>query len=127
MKILAIDIGSGTQDIMLYDTNEPIENSPKLVMPSPTKITADRIIKSEGDIFINGETMGGGPISRAVKDHLSDGNKIFATEDAARTIRDDLNFVKSLGVEIVSSSEKEKYSDLTQIEFKDVDLLILIF
>jgi len=25
MKILAIDIGSGTQDIMLYDTEEPIE------------------------------------------------------------------------------------------------------
>jgi uncharacterized protein (DUF1786 family) len=122
MKILAIDIGSGTQDIMLYDTENPIENSPKLVMPSPTKIIADRIIKSEGDLFISGETMGGGPISRAVKDYLSDGNRIFATENAARTIRDDLNFVKSLGVEIISSSERQNYSDLTQIEFKDVDM-----
>ncbi len=122
MKILAVDVGSGTQDIMLYNTKEPIENSPKLVMPSPTKIIANRIAESEGDIFITGETMGGGPIYKAVKTYLSAGNKIFATENAARTIRDDLNFVKSLGIEIVPLSEKEKYSDLAQIEFKDVDL-----
>jgi len=122
MKILAIDIGSGTQDIMLYDTEEPIENSPKLVMPSPTKIVADRISRLDGDLFIGGETMGGGPINRAVKNHIKGGNKIFMVENAARTIRDDLNVVKSLGVEIVPSSEGEKYSHLTQIEFKDVDL-----
>jgi len=122
MKILAIDVGSGTQDIMLYDTYEPIENSPKMVMPSPTKIFADRISRLEGDLFISGETMGGGPINKAVKNHLDRGNKVFMTEDAARTIRDDLNVVKSLGVEIVPSSENEKYSDLTQIELKDIDL-----
>ena len=121
MKILAIDVGSGTQDIMLYDSEEAIENSPKLVMPSPTRIVADRIAKSEGDLFINGETMGGGPIYKAVKGHLEN-HRVLMTENAARTIRDDLNFVKSLGIEIVSSSEIEKYSDLTQIEFKDVDL-----
>ncbi len=121
MKILAIDVGSGTQDIMLYDSDEAIENSPKLVMPSPTKIVADRIARVEGDLFINGETMGGGPISRAVKDHLKD-YRVLMTENAARTIRDDLNFVKSLGIEIVPPSEVEKYPDLTQIEFKDVDL-----
>jgi len=122
MKILAVDIGSGTQDIMLYDTENPIENSPKMVMPSPTMIIADRINKSKGDLFISGETMGGGPIYKSVKNHLAGGNKIFATQNAARTIRDDLNFVKSLGIEIVPQSETENYSDLTQIEFKDVDL-----
>ena len=70
MKILAIDIGSGTQDIILYDTEEPIENSPKMVMPSPTKIISNRIARLEGDLFISGETMGGGPINRALKDHI---------------------------------------------------------
>ncbi|MGB9978613.1 DUF1786 domain-containing protein [Methanobacterium sp.] len=121
MKILAVDVGSGTQDIMLYDSNKTIENSPKLVMPSPTQIIADRIAKSEEDLFISGETMGGGYISRIVKDHLKD-HRVFMTENAARTIRDNLDFVKSLGIEIVPSSEKEEYSDLTQIEFKDVDM-----
>lgn len=121
MKILAIDVGSGTQDIMLYDSEGAIENSPKFVMPSPTRIIADRVAKSEGDLFISGETMGGGSISRAVKDHLKD-HRVLMTENAARTIRDDLNFVKSLGIEIVSPSEIGKYSDLTQLEFKDIDL-----
>ena len=43
MKILAVDIGVGTQDIMLYNTDDPIENSVKIVMPAPTKIIANRI------------------------------------------------------------------------------------
>lgn len=121
MKILTIDVGLGTQDIMFYDSRESIENSPKLVMPSPTRIIADRIAKSEGDLFINGETMGGGFITKVIKEHLEN-HKVFMTENAARTIRDNLDYVKSLGVEIVPSSEAGKYSDLTQIEFKDVDL-----
>ena len=102
MKILTIDVGSGTQDIMLYDSNEAIENSPKLVMPSPTRIIADRIAKSEDDLFIKGETMGGGFITKVVKEHLKD-HRVFMTENAARTIRDNLDFVKSLGIEIVPS------------------------
>jgi uncharacterized protein (DUF1786 family) len=121
MKILTVDVGLGTQDIMLYDSNESIENSPKMVMPSPTRIIADKIRNCEGDLFINGETMGGGFIAKAVKEHLKD-HRVLMTENAARTIRDNLDFVKSLGVEIVPASEGEKYSDLTQIEFKDVDL-----
>lgn len=123
MKILAIDVGSGTQDIMLYDSTESIENSPKLVMPSPTSIIADRISRSEGDLLISGETMGGGPINKAIKDHLDRGNKVFMMQNAARTIRDNLDFVRSLGIEIVSDpNEIEKYKDLNEIDFKDVDL-----
>lgn len=121
MKILTIDVGLGTQDIMLYDAGESIENSPKLVMPSPTRIIADKIRNCHEDLFINGETMGGGFIAKAVKEHLEN-HRVLMTENAARTIRDNLEFVKSLGVEIVSDSEAEKYSELTHIEFKDVDL-----
>ena len=29
MKILAIDVGTGTEDILLYDTEKEIENEPK--------------------------------------------------------------------------------------------------
>ena len=35
MRILAIDVGTGTQDIMIYDTEKELENSIKLVLPSP--------------------------------------------------------------------------------------------
>jgi uncharacterized protein (DUF1786 family) len=43
MKILAIDIGTGTQDILLLDTNQTIENAVQMVMPAPTAIAAKRV------------------------------------------------------------------------------------
>ena len=40
MKILAIDVGTGTQDILIYDDEKELENSIKLVLPStfPNKL-----------------------------------------------------------------------------------------
>lgn len=120
MKILAIDIGVGTQDIMLYDTDNTIENSVKIVMPSPTKIIANRIRKHHNDILISGVTMGGGLVNKAVKNHLARGYNVMMTESSARTIRDDINRVKSMGIKIVPNSEN--HPELGNIEFKDVDL-----
>ena len=40
MRILAVDVGTGTQDILLFDSSGPVENCVKLVMPSPTQIAA---------------------------------------------------------------------------------------
>src|SRR5660398_229955 len=73
MKLLAIDVGMGTQDILLYDSGKNIENCFKMVLPSQTRIIANRIIeetRSKKDIVLTGETMGGGPCSSAVKRHL---------------------------------------------------------
>ena len=38
MKILAVDVGTGTQDILLFDSTKEPENCLKLVMPSPTDV-----------------------------------------------------------------------------------------
>jgi len=39
MKILAMDIGAGTSDILLYDDRkESIENCIKMVLPSPSLV-----------------------------------------------------------------------------------------
>ncbi|MDD1774705.1 MAG: DUF1786 domain-containing protein [Methanobacterium sp.] len=119
MKILAIDVGSGTQDIMLYDSELSIENSVKMVLPSPTKIYARRIRKHKNDLFLSGETMGGGSINKAIKNHLNKGYRVLMTENSARTVRDDLNRVRSLGIEIVPLGEKHPE---IKIELKDVDL-----
>ena len=35
-RILAIDVGAGTQDILIYEEGQPIENCVKLVLPSWT-------------------------------------------------------------------------------------------
>ena len=60
MKILAMDIGHGTQDILLYDTSiRNVENCTKMVLPSPCKIFAKKIrtATAEGhDIFVRGDT-----------------------------------------------------------------------
>ncbi len=119
MKILSIDVGSGTQDIMLYDSDKSIENSVKMVLPSPTRIYAERIRKHRNDLFLSGETMGGGSINKAIKNHLNKGYRVLMTENSARTVRDDLNIVKSLGIEIVSPGE---YHEISEIELKDIDL-----
>ncbi len=120
MKILAVDVGVGTQDIMLYDSDYPIENSIKMVMPSPTKIIAERIKKHHNDILIKGNVMGGGPVSRAIKGHLKRGYKVLMTERSARTIRDDLDSVKALGIKIVP--DKEQHPEMGNIQLQDVDL-----
>ncbi len=123
MKILAIDVGAGTQDIMLFDSEQPIENSLKMVLPSPTRIFALKIRKHRNDLFLSGETMGGGSINKAIKNHLEKEYRVLMTENSARTVKDDLNRVKSLGIEIVQSGEK--HPEISEIELKDVDLELI--
>ena len=44
MKILALDIGAGTQDILLYDDEKKsVENCIKIVLPSPSQILAAKV------------------------------------------------------------------------------------
>ncbi len=43
MKILTVDIGTGTQDIFLYNSHLDLENGFKLVVPSPTMIVHRRL------------------------------------------------------------------------------------
>ncbi len=101
MNILAIDIGAGTQDIMVYDDEKGFDNAYKLVLPSPTRFFADEVRKSTEDLVIFGDTMGGGPFTRAVLEHLRN-YKVYMTESAARTLKDDLEIVKSYGIEIIA-------------------------
>jgi len=122
--ILAVDIGSGTQDILIYEPGREMENNVKLILPSQTQIIAKKIAYQTDlgrDIFLSGQLMGGGASSSAVKNHLKAGNKVYATKQAALTIKDDLNKVLELGVEIVES-DPAKYSGTETIEFKDIDI-----
>jgi uncharacterized protein (DUF1786 family) len=106
MTLLAVDIGRGTQDVLVYDPGLPVENCTKMVLPSPTVVVARRIREAgerERDIFLDGYTMGGGDSVQAVSEQLRKGLSVFASEPAALTIHDSLEKVRSLGVQIVSS------------------------
>ena len=127
MRILAIDIGAGTQDILLYDSRRREENNLKLILPSPVQILASKIRKCRKEsILVKGTTMGGGVFALALLEKIKEGKKVFITEKAARSIRDDIDELKNFGFRIISSEEaeeieKKRSNDICVIEAKDVD------
>lgn len=129
MKTLAIDVGTGTEDIMLYDDEKEIENSMKLILPSPHLTIGQLIQKTENDIYFDGVIMGGGKIKNRCLEHMEKGYKIAFEPLAAKTIRDDLEEVKSFGFEIVENKNDPKYDDYTKITLGDVNVnkLLSIF
>ena len=128
MKILAIDVGTGTEDIMLYDSEKEIENSMKLVIPSPHLTIGQMITECDNDIYFDGVIMGGGKIKERCLEHMEKGYKVVFEDLAARTIRDNIEQVKSYGFEVAdeNSYEDPKYSNYTKISLKDVDVNHLI-
>ena len=125
MRILAIDTGTGTQDILLFDTSDRVENSVKMVVPSPTMRVAAAIrdaTERRAPLLFTGVTMGGGPCTWALQRHLQAGLPAFATPDAARTFDDDLDVVASWGVRIVGEDEAARMDGVERIELRDLDL-----
>jgi hypothetical protein len=105
-RILAIDVGTGTQDILILEAGGVIENAVQLIMPSPTALLAERVkqaTQDRVDLVLTGVTMGGGPDHWAVEAHLRAGLKVYATPDAARTFDDDLERVASMGIRLVDA------------------------
>ena len=119
---MAIDIGAGTQDILLFDSNKKIENCTSLVLPTPSKIFAEKLKSIEGNVFISGDTIGGGSIARAIVSHLKKGYRVVMEESAAYSIRNDLDEVKSMGIEIGMKSEWDGFKKL---DIREIDLPIL--
>jgi uncharacterized protein (DUF1786 family) len=122
MKILAIDIGAGTQDILLFDSVKKIENCISLVLPTPSKILAKRLGRIEGHVYIHGDTIGGGSLTGAILHHLKKGYRVAMEESAAYSVRNDLDEVRSMGIEVGSRPESGCY---TEFPIQEVDLPLL--
>jgi uncharacterized protein (DUF1786 family) len=125
--LLLIDIGRGTQDILLYRPGEVLENSIQLILPSPTALLADQVREASAggeDLFFTGETMGGGPLTSLVRQHLEAGGSAWATPRAAATFDDDLDQVASMGIVVVGEEEKSLSSrrGVRTIRTGDVDV-----
>jgi uncharacterized protein (DUF1786 family) len=107
-RILAVDIGTGTQDILVFEAGTVIENAVQLIMPSPTVLLAEQVKQAtadRADLLLTGVTMGGGPDAWAVEAHLRQGLRVYATPEAARTFDDDLTRVESMGVRVVDDGK----------------------
>jgi len=125
-RILAIDVGAGTQDILLWEAGQPMENNVKLVLPSWTTVLAQKVKQATREgrpLFLTGNLMGGGPIVSAMKRHLRAGYPVYITPRAALTIRDNLDQVRERGYTIVE--EPPEVADLVTLRTRDVDLKVL--
>lgn len=124
-KILTIDVGTGTQDIYLYNSRVDMENGFKMVIPSPTMMVFREITRAtrRGEaVALSGVTMGGGPSHWAARDHAQEGYPLYATPDAARTFDDDLEVVKESGIKILSEDELASLPDsVRRFQLRDFD------
>ena len=127
MKILTVDIGTGTQDIFLYDSRLDIENGFKLILPSPTMMIHRRVkeaLKARTPILLTGHQMGGGPSAWAIEEAARAGIPVYMTPSAATTLNDELAKVKALGIRIVSE-EESKTLEVKSLELKDFDFELI--
>jgi len=125
-RILAIDVGAGTQDILLWEAGQPMENNVKLVLPSWTTVLARRVreaTRAGRPLFLTGNLMGGGPVVSAMKRHLRAGYPVYLTPCAALTIRDNLDQVRERGYTIVE--EAPDLPHLVTLHTRDVDLEVV--
>ncbi len=121
LRILAVDVGGGTQDVLVYESDREIENCFKMVLPSQTQIVASRIRRATAAgraIHLSGSLMGGGASGNAIEDHLSAGLAVSSSEEAARTVHNDLERVRTLGIEVTSTPPQ----DAEVIWMRDIDL-----
>ena len=128
MKILTVDIGTGTQDIFLYDSNLDLENGFKLVLPSPTMMVHRRLkqtLPARLPILLTGHQMGGGPSAWAIEEYARAGIPVYMTPGAATTLNDELDKVEALGIKIVSEEEGRQLSAVTKIELRDFDFELI--
>ncbi|MDX1377945.1 MAG: DUF1786 domain-containing protein [Anaerolineales bacterium] len=128
MKILTVDVGTGTQDIFLYDWELDIENGFKLVLPSPTMMVHRRLKQSfqkRTPVLLTGHQMGGGPSAWAIEEYARAGIPVYMTPSAATTINDELDKVEALGIKVVSDDEGKKLNDLEKLELKDFDFQLI--
>lgn len=125
-RILAIDVGAGTQDVLLWEAGQPMENNVKLILPAWTTILARQVKQATQvgqPLFLTGNLMGGGPVVGAMKRHMRAGYAAYVTPRAALTIRDNLDQVRERGYDIVEGPPD--VPDLLTLHTRDVDLAAL--
>ena len=63
-RFLMIDIGAGTMDILVYDSQTDLHY--KAVVKSPVRHLAEKTAAVSGNLLVLGTEMGGGPITQVL-------------------------------------------------------------
>jgi uncharacterized protein (DUF1786 family) len=128
LRILALDIGSGTEDILLYDDQKELENCIKIVLPSPASVYSKKVkyfTKIRSNLFIKGETIGGGTFSEALKSHLDEGLKVILTKNVAYSIRNKLKEVETQGFQIIDEEKSPVDFFGETLETREINISII--
>ena len=129
MKILCVDVGTGTQDILLFDSDRELENCAQMILPSPTQIVAGRIKRATArgqDVLLTGRIMGGGPCAWAAEEHARRGFRVYATRSAGLTFDDELEKVERMGVRLVDEDESDRLTAVERITMRDYDHQLIL-
>ena len=116
--ILIIDVGKGTEDILLIkeqdiENLDDISNSIQLVVPSTAQLLKDHLTKihPKESILFTGYTMAGEPWNKIIyrKCQLNP-ETVFMTEQSALSLKYDLDFIKSKGIIIEDDNFIERFA-----------------
>ncbi len=131
-RVLTIDIGAGTMDILFYDTKSGL--SYKSIVKSPLISIAEKIEPIEKPLLVVGKEMGGGKVSGILKEKAQR-QEVIISQTAAATIHHNPEKVTSAGLKIVSDtvaetirvSEKHEVVCLGDIEKERLDQIVAGF
>ncbi len=115
-RFLILDIGAGTMDVLYHDTESGLHY--KTVAKSPVLYLAEKAAGLPENLLITGKEMGGGPISKVLRQRAQEAEVIMSVSSAA-TVHHNLEKVRSWGIKIIDDTEAEdlrhnkRYSALT--------------
>jgi uncharacterized protein (DUF1786 family) len=120
-RILAIDVGAGTLDVLYYDTRSGEHY--KAVVQSPVVGIAREVEASAGKLLILGSEMGGGAVSRVLRERART-TEVVVSGSAAATVHHDLDRVRSAGLRVVDDGEARRLAEshaYTVLRFCDLE------
>ena len=103
-RMLLVDIGAGTMDILCYDTDTDLHY--KAVVKSPVRTIAEKTADIPGNLVITGNEMGGGPITEVLKQRAKEAEVVMSVS-AAATLHHDMDNVRTWGIEVVEDPQAE--------------------
>ena len=120
-RFLMIDIGAGTMDILVYDTQTELHY--KAVVKSPVRYVAEKIAAISGNLLVVGSEMGGGPITQVLLERSKEVDVVMSRSSSA-TLNHDVEKVKSWGIKEVEDGQADQLrdnQDYTVIALNDLE------
>jgi uncharacterized protein (DUF1786 family) len=96
-----------------------------MVLPSPTLTYAAKIEKLTDrylNVLIGGDVIGGSAISSAIEKHLRKGLRVVMTKRSASSIRNNLDEVRSMGIEVVEDESELSRFNGPVIRLEEINL-----